>query len=128
MIIADANLIVSKFLVTEATSAAEEVYRKDGNWRAPRLWRYEVLNALSNLMKAGMISKVKVSEVYNRASAFMQYHEQDALPERVIDLVDNHKLTAYDAQYAALAIENHCPVYTRDKGILATIPEYAEKY
>ena len=57
MIVADSNLIASCVLESSATENALRLRQSDPDWRVPQLWRYEVLNIMSTMIKAGRLDK-----------------------------------------------------------------------
>ncbi len=128
MIVADSNLIASCVLESTATESALALRREDSDWRVPRLWRYEVMNILSTMVKLGWLDKKDAIDLYTGLSASLEAGEQDSPPKAVLDLVDAYGITGYDAQFVALALELGCNLYTQDKELLAKFPSIAKPF
>ena len=128
MIIADSNLIVSCVIESEATSAALALRAADSDWRVPRLWRYEVMNIFSTLIKAGRLDREVAVGIYRQLLSVLRAGEQDPEPAEVLRLVEEHAITGYDAQFVALALELGGMLYTQDKEILRKFPVLARRF
>ena len=83
---------------------------------APHLIDAEVVHALRRKVLRGHTDSElarRQLEIWGRAS--VQRHDARPLLARTWDLREN--LTAYDAQYVALAESLRCPLVTRDAGL-----------
>ena len=69
MIVADANIIVYRFIPSSRTEDAISLVNFDAEWAAPILWRSEVRNALSNHMRAGQINRQDAKTMMQLATA-----------------------------------------------------------
>lgn len=124
MIVSDANLIAYLVLESPWLDLARGVHHKDGEWFAPSLWRFEFQNTLATTMRRegwGLPVVLSALETANRLVARVQ----DPDPAAVFELVRRHHLSAYDAQYAALALELGVPLVTQDKELLRKLPRTA---
>ena len=124
MIVVDANIIV--YLVTNSaeTPLAERVSLTDPDWRAPRLWRSEVLNALSGYIRKGMLTVEEALLLINHATRVLKA-EALADPRAVLHLVSTSHCSSYDCEYIAAARELRVPLVTADKQVLASFPDTA---
>ena len=128
MIVADSNLIASCVLESTATKAALALRNLDSDWRVPRLWRYEVTNILSTMVKAGRIDKDEAGAVFEGLLTALESGEKDPPAKAVFGLVAGYGITGYDAQFIALAIELDCTLYTQDKELLEKFPSIAKPF
>ncbi len=128
MIVADSNLIASCVLESTATESARHLRSADSEWYVPRLWRYEVTNILSTMIKAGRLPADSAPSIFGGLAESLKAYERDPIPEDVFDLVEQYGITGYDAQFVALAKELHCSLYTQDKEILKKFPKLAKPY
>lgn len=128
MIVADSNLIASCILVSEATEAALALREQDGDWRMPRLWRYELMNILSTMIKADRLERETADRTYRQLVEVLRPGEQDPDPTRVLSLVEEYGISGYDAQFVALALELGVPLYTQDKEVLKKFPSFAHRF
>ncbi len=58
-------------------------------------------------------------------SAILVENESEPSPAKVIDLVAQHGITAYDGQFIALAMEMGVPLVTQDRGLQGKFPRVA---
>lgn len=128
MIVADSNLIAACILESAATESALKLRAADDDWHVPRLWRYEVANILSTMIRARGLSSERASLLFNALTEALSPCERDPMAEDVFALVAEHGITGYDAQFVALAKELRCVLYTQDRELLAKFPETARPY
>ncbi len=128
MIVADSNLIASCVLESTATKSARNLRAADGEWYVPRLWRYEVTNILSTMIKTRRLSTDATLSIFGALADSLKAYEHDPLPEDVFDLVTHYGITGYDAQFVALAKELHCTLYTQDRELIEKFPKLARPY
>lgn len=80
---------------------------------APGLLDYEIQSALLGLLRGGKITRTELARYISQYQALgIQRQESLRLWERVRDL--NHNISAYDAQYVALAEFLDLPLITCD--------------
>ena len=84
MIVADSNLIASCVLESAATESALALWREDPDWRVPRLWRYEVMNILSTMVKAKRLDKKSATALYTGLAAALEAGERDSPAKAVM--------------------------------------------
>ena len=115
MIVVDSNVIAARNLTSVLTSKAEKVEQKDPVWIVPVLWRYEFQNILATAMKAKQITPEQALGVWQGVAAVLAENESEPSPAKVIDLVAQYGITAYDGQFIALAMEMGIPCITEDQ-------------
>ena len=115
MIVVDSNVIAARTLTSLLTSKAEKVEQKDPVWIVPVLWRYEFQNILATAIKAKQITPEHALGVWQRVAAILVENESEPSPAKVIDLVTQYGITAYDGQFIALAMEMGIPCITEDQ-------------
>jgi len=125
MIVVDSNIITARNLTSSLTSAAKQVEEKDPVWIVPVLWRYEFQNILANAIKAKQIKPEQALNIWERVSNILIENECEPSASRVIDLVAQHEITAYDGQFIALALEMGIPCVTEDRELLEKFPSIA---
>ncbi len=128
MIVADSNLIASCVLESEATEAALRLRRQDGVWAVPRLWRCEVMNIFATLTRTGRLAPGMAGRLYDPLEDALRAGERGPSPASVFALCEKHGITAYDAQFVALADALGCPLYTQDKELLRKFPRLARPF
>ena len=125
MIVADTNLISYLLIEGEQTEAARAVWGADPDWRMPPLWRAEFLMVLVLSTRAGVLDRDSALLAWRRATALFGACEIDPEGERVLAVALRDGLSAYDAQFVALAEDLGVYVVTADKGILRARPDLA---
>jgi predicted nucleic acid-binding protein len=118
MIVVDNNLIVAFAIRTAETETADKVQKKDREWIAPPLWESEFRNAMLGLIRAG-----KISHQTALNAAALAHNNVDTFAVStgaVLRIAERHGLTAYDAEYAALAEWLEIPCLSFDTDLLKT--------
>ena len=83
---------------------------------APRSLYWEIGNAFSAMIKRGRITLEQATaaiEIYGRISIDLV----DVDLEPALEIVDKHKVYAYDAYMIACALDRDCPLLTLDRGL-----------
>ena len=125
MIVVDTNIIAYFLILGDKTYMAREIYRKEPSWVVPSLWRHEFLNVLAIFVGHGG------GEIEDAVQIWKQSLRLFASGERGFDLAaslllaNQHGISAYDAQYAALAIKLGVPFVTEDRPLRQHFPEFA---
>jgi predicted nucleic acid-binding protein len=115
MIVVDSNIVTARNLTTSLTSKAKQVEGKDPVWIVPVLWRYEFQNILASAIKAKQIKPEKALDVWEKVSGLLMENEWEPSPSKVMELVAQYGITAYDGQFIAVALEMGVPFVTEDQ-------------
>lgn len=113
MIVPDTNLIVG-LVVGDPVAIA--VHAKDSDWVAPLLWQSEMRNALVGMIRAGKFSIKTAAELFLAADRSVQSHESSTTA--VLRVAEAYGLTAYDAEFAALAEWLDAPLVSVDSDLV----------
>lgn len=81
----------------------------------PSLWRHEFLNALCNYVKAGQMTLEKAQSHWYSTLAIAQAVEAEVDMVRSLALSKELRISAYDAQFLALAEAANTVLVTEDK-------------
>ena len=125
MIVADTSLIASLFLQTSATRTAEAVLEKDPDWTAPALWRYEFKNVLATQVRLMGLPLDQAVALFDEAGGVILEPEIEVEPRAILRLAEVQKLTAYDAEFLALALALGLKIVTLDRAVLRAAPNFA---
>ena len=93
------------------------------NGRRPRLWRSEFRSVLVQHLRHSDLARSLADDAWATATALVA--EQEAPPEAVLDAALAGSLSAYDAEFAALATHLGVPLVTDDKRLRAAVPALA---
>lgn len=127
MIVVDANVIIYLFVESPHQDAVCNLLGSKSEWHAPTLWRSECRNALTMYYRKNLISSKAILEITSAAERLMQEREHFLDSEEVLKLALNSTCSAYDCEYAALAIKLKTKLYTFDKKLLSSFPKVALK-
>lgn len=126
MIVADTNLVAQIVTQTTETALAEAVLTKDPDWRVPILWQSEMQNLLATRMR---VLKIPLSEALLAMSDASRLIQVSALvpdSETILKITSATNLSAYDAEFLALARRLQVTLVTSDRKILAADPDVAK--
>lgn len=118
MIVVDNSVIVPFFIDHQRTAAAERLRTVDHYWLVPPLWRYEFTNVLFTLIRAGRLRLPDALHALNEARVQLSSREIAVDQLVVIKIAQRYLLSAYDAQYVAVA-EQYGITCVTDDAILA---------
>jgi predicted nucleic acid-binding protein len=122
MIVVDSNIVTARNLTSSLTSKAEQVEEKDPVWIVPVLWRYEFQNILATAIRAKQIKPEQALDIWEKVSKILIENECEPSASKVIDLVAQYGITAYDGQFIAVALEMGIPCVTEDRELQAKFP------
>lgn len=122
MIVVDTNIITYLFIAGEKTELAREVYAQDAYWVAPALWKHEFLNVLATNVKHGLLSAAEAKSAWQFSRALLYQREQQCKMTSALLLAIENDISAYDAQFVALAQELDRLLVTEDRRIQAKFP------
>lgn len=118
MIVADTSLVAYLLLAGERTEAAEAVLLRDAQWAAPPLWRSELRSVLVQHLRAGSLTPDEAAAVWARAEVLLAPDTPAPETGLVLQAALTRGLSAYDAEFVALAAELAVPLVTDDRRIL----------
>jgi len=103
VIVVDVNVLAYLLIPGKFTDSAERLLEADAAWAAPRLWRSELRNILSNYLRVGQLEVADALALFERASALVGDDEYEVETSDVLRLSKQSKCSAYDCEYVALA-------------------------
>ena len=125
MIVVDTNVIHYCWVRGQHTEVAQAVRRQDPDWHAPILWRSELRNVLTAYLRRESLSREYIVEILDAADQALAGNEHIISDQLVLDVVEASTLTAYDAEFVALASALSVPLVTADKAVLMAFPDRA---
>lgn len=125
MIVVDSNVLSARNVTGILTRLAEQVEERDSVWIVPPLWRYEFQNILAKAIWVRQITLEDAMVAWRKASTQMFENEHAPSPEKVIDLSARYRITAYDANFIALAMEMGVMCVTEDGELQKKFPAIA---
>jgi predicted nucleic acid-binding protein len=125
MIVVDSNILTARSLTSSLTSKAKQVEEKDPVWIVPVLWRYEFQNILASAIKTRQIKPEQALDIWEKVSKILIENECEPSASKVIDLVAQYGITAYDGQFIAVALEMGILCVTEDRELQEKFPGIA---
>jgi predicted nucleic acid-binding protein len=125
MIVVDSNVIAYCWIHGERTALAHRLRRIDADWHAPVLWRSELRSILTGYRRDGSLDDAQVRRVMAAAEAGLEGREHHLPSDWVFRVTERSRLSAYDAEFVALAEILGVPLVTEDRAILSALPERA---
>ena len=89
----------------------------EGGGVVPRIWWYELRNALVMNERRGRISPQRVSDTLADSMAIGITVDNDHDGSLLLDLARSHGLTVYDAAYLEVAVRRSLPFATLDRSL-----------
>lgn len=125
MIVADTNLVAYLLLPGARTAEAEAVLLREAQWVAPALWKSEFRSVLVQHLRAGLLRMDEAAAAWAQAEVLIAHGTAEPETGRVLDVALTHGLSAYDAEYVALAEMLGVRLVTDDRRVLQACPDVA---
>jgi predicted nucleic acid-binding protein len=122
LIVVDTNVIAYCWLQGERTALAHRLRQLDAEWHAPVLWRSEFRNVLAGYRRDGSLEGAQLRQIMAAAESMFAGREHHLPSDRVFALVEQSRLSAYDAEFVALAEILDVTLVTEDRAILGAFP------
>ena len=123
MIVVDTNVIAYLFLTSPYSRAAEQLFLRDPEWAAPRLWRSEFRNVLTLYLRKELLSVGDTAGIFKAAAGVMAGREFEPEAKNVLRLAAESGCSAYDCEFVDTASSLGVPLYTVDSRLLQSFPE-----
>ncbi len=121
----DTNVLVYFLFKGYESKSSDEVLAKTQFWCAPSLVYHEFESVVVRHFRHKLISRADAFEMHADFSLLVENRIIDPAPESVLRTAFASNLSAYDAQFVALATEIEGRLITNDKKIVAAFPEVA---
>jgi predicted nucleic acid-binding protein len=118
LIVVDSNVIAFCWINGERTALAHRLRRLDPDWHAPVLWRSELRSVLTGYRRDGSLGETEVRGIMAAAEAALAGREHFVPSDRVFAVTAASRLSAYDAEFVALAEILGAKLVTEDQAIL----------
>ncbi len=123
MIVVDTNLLAYAVLAGERSELAERVALRDSDWIAPGLWRHEMANVLATAMRVRGLSLTEALYAFAAAERLVVDAEiEPGLADR-LELAARGQVSAYDAEFVAVALRLDLPLVTADRRLAQAFPK-----
>jgi predicted nucleic acid-binding protein len=120
VIVADVNLLAYALINGEHTETASAILVRDSNWAFPYSWRFEFRNVLAMQIQHRGMRLEHALLIWENATSLARQHEFSTDPNLIFDLVVHFPITAYGAEYVALAKHLRVPLVTFDRKLVVS--------
>ena len=125
MIVVDTNVMLRLVLGGQDGADAARLLERDGEWAAPGILMSELRNVLLGFTRRGSLTRDQAKAMIDDASLVLGDRIAEAGSVQVLDVALECGLTAYDAEFVALARTLGVPLATLDNAILRGAPDVA---
>ena len=125
MIVVDTNVMVRFVMVEEAAVDVVRLRERDREWAAPSILVSELRNALLGYVRRGDLTSEQAKAMHDEAAIALGGRVYEAPGDAVLDTALECGLTAYDAEFVALARALRVGLVTMDAAILRGAPDVA---
>ena len=122
MVVVDVNVVAFAFIAGEKTESARALKERDPDWRLPRIWREEFASVIAVQVRSRHLGRETALALYREALAALLPGETETDPVLALEISMDLKLSAYDAQYLALARQLAVPLVSEDAALRAADP------
>ena len=125
MIVVDTNVMV-RLVVGGADGAdATMLFERETEWAAPGILMSELHNVLVGFVRRGTVTSEQAKAMSDDAAVVLGDRIASVSGRQVIDIALECGLTAYDAEFVALARTLGVPLATLDNAVLHGAPDVA---
>lgn len=125
MIVADANVIAYLWIPGHEDFKSRELLLRDAEWWVPNLYKSELRSVLLLHIRKNIISTQNAILLLEKIERQFEFTTIDVPSSLVLTLAGKNSCSAYDCEYAALALLLECPLITNDRKILQSFPTLA---
>ena len=125
MIVVDTNVMVRLVMGGADGADAARLLDRDGEWAAPDILMSELRNVLVGFTRRGALTPDQAKDMIDDAALVLGDRIAEASSAQVVDAALECGLTAYDAEFVALARTLGVPLATLDNAILQGAPDVA---
>jgi predicted nucleic acid-binding protein len=125
LIVVDTNVLAYLLLPGTRSDVARALLRHDPVWAAPDLWRSELRNVLAQYLHRGALDVDGAVTVMSLAEELLAGRTYQVPSSEVLRIVASTRLSAYDAEFVALAHGLAAVLVTCDQAIQTACPQVA---
>ncbi|MFZ1675617.1 MAG: type II toxin-antitoxin system VapC family toxin [Saprospiraceae bacterium] len=125
MIVVDANIISYLWIPGHESFMSRELLTKDPDWWVPSLYKSEMQSVLLLHVRKQIIGLEVAVQLMTKIENQFKFHVQEVPSNIALTLGNQSNCSAYDCEYAGLALVLGCPLITYDKKLLSAFPQFA---
>ena len=123
MVLVDTNVLAYLMLEGDRTSAAQELFERDADWRSEAFIMVEFSNILTTYVRTKVLSRDQGLKLLAGAEKLVPVltSVQNA---RAVEVATQFGISAYDARFVALAIQMKVKLVTEDAKLRVAVPSW----
>jgi predicted nucleic acid-binding protein len=123
VVLVDTNVLAYLMLEGDRTSAAQELFERDADWRSEAFIMVEFSNVLTTYVRTKVLSRDQGLKLLAGAEKLVPVltSVQNA---RAVEVATQFGISAYDARFVALAIQMKVKLVTEDAKLRAAVPSW----
>jgi predicted nucleic acid-binding protein len=123
VVLVDTNVLAYLMLEGDRTSAAQELFERDADWRSEAVIMVEFSNVLTTYVRTKVLSRDQGLKLLAGAEKLVPVltSVQNA---RALEVATQFGISAYDARFVALAIQMKVKLVTEDAKLRAAVPSW----
>jgi predicted nucleic acid-binding protein len=123
VVLVDTNALAYLMLEGDRTSAAQELFERDADWRSEAFIMVEFSNVLTTYVRTKVLSRDQGLKLLAGAEKLVPVltSVQNA---RALEVATQFGISAYDARFVALAIQMKVKLVTEDAKLRAAVPSW----
>jgi predicted nucleic acid-binding protein len=123
VVLVDTNVLAYLMLEGDRTSAAQELFERDADWRSEAFMMVEFSNVLTTYVRTKVLSRDQGLKLLAGAEKLVPVltSVQNA---RALEVAKQFGISAYDARFVALAIQMKVKLVTEDAKLRAAVPSW----
>jgi predicted nucleic acid-binding protein len=126
MLLVDTNVVAYLLIDGDHTEAAQQLRRRDPDWRSEAFLLVEFTNVLASSVATRRMTFGLAENFLGKAVALFDGKLRSMPPASVLTTAVRHGVSAYDARFLALAEAVGLPVVTEDKKLRAAAPNLTQ--
>jgi predicted nucleic acid-binding protein len=123
VVLVDTNVLAYLMLEGDRTSAAQELFERDADWRSEAFIMVEFSNVLTTYVRTKVLTRDHGLKLLAGAEKLVPVltSVQNA---RALEVATQFGISAYDARFVALAIQMKVKLVTEDAKLRAAVPSW----
>jgi predicted nucleic acid-binding protein len=122
VLLVDTNVVAYLLIEGDHTAAAQELHRRDGDWRSEAFLMVEFTNVLAASIAAKRMGMSPAQESLQRAADLLDGKLARVPHQMVLITSARYRISAYDARFIALAQQLGRRLVTEDAKLRAAAP------
>lgn len=126
MVLIDTNVLIYLLIAGDHTAAAQELRRRDSDWRSEALILVEFSNVLASSLAFRGMRLAVAQQLLRQAMRVMENNLARVSHPQALAVAARFEITAYDARFVTLAQQTGLTLVTEDRQLRTAAPKFTE--